>query len=97
MATVTASQLSDIAEAAELPHSNVRVNYSGRGMFGRTCVGFDLGHAGELFSLGAAVERVLGDEAVEWGSPSTDSMGYGTIAYFRGLEFVAGDTWDADE
>lgn len=97
MATITVEQLIDIAEAAELERHNVRTTYSGRGMFGRTCVGFDLSGAGDLFALGAAVERVLGYEAREWGSPSTDGMGHGIIAYFRGLELAAGETWDEHE
>lgn len=95
--TITSQQLHDIADAMEIKESSIRANYSGRGMYGRTCVGFDLDTTGELFILGACAWQVLGIEATEWGSPSTDGMGRGIIAYFQGLELAEGEAWEPND
>ena len=50
-------------------------SYSGRGMFGKSCVGVTLRNDGELFQLGADVGN-------DFGLPTTDSMGLGIIAYW---------------
>ena len=67
-----------------------RGDYSGRGMYGETCLGFD-GPRGAGVTLGAAIMYTLGvlgddpDTALEMAAAgTTDSMGLGTIYYFPG-------------
>ena len=96
MDTITSDQLTQICDVMDLEYYKARVTYSGRGMFGKQCVGFDLDYAGELFKLGAAFAEVLGHDATCDLSPTTDGMGMGIIAYFPRLELAEGDTWDKD-
>ena len=53
-------------------------DYSGRNMFGDSCVGVTLDGDGELWTL--AQELAL--EGIEVDAPKTDSMGLGIIAYW---------------
>jgi hypothetical protein len=52
-------------------------SYSGRGMFGRQCVGVS----------GRTVASVLRDVPREFGEPHTDNMGMGVIAYWPSVEW----------
>lgn len=75
-------------------------SYSGRGMYGKACVGFDVerGQSVARFAFRLAVELShLGEEGedaisdlcdLEW---REDSMGMGAIAYLPGLP------WEGDE
>jgi len=59
--------------------------YSGRGMFNAECVGFSYDYDSELFDF----LRALEDQGVDIGwmkNPSKDSMGRGTIAYWRNVQ-----------
>lgn len=65
-------------------------SYSGRNMYGATCVGVALQHVGELFSLGAAMADCASDDQVEQlveMSPVTDQLGMGIIAYWPNIEW----------
>lgn len=106
-----------IVDAAEAVRSGVQVrrSYSGRGMYGATCFGlvFEDG-ASAAFEFFAALGELVGEQQeydepeVEQGfaqdlarAASTDSMGLGTIVYFRRFE-IDGDlpSWldeDGDE
>lgn len=66
--------------------------YSGRAMFDRYCVGVSLGSVSDLFDLGVAIgETPEGAELAKvLGRLSTDSLGEGIIAYWRGT------TWPPD-
>ncbi len=56
--------------------------YSGRGMYGRTCVGVV---TEDEFSLGVSLALALGEDATSL-RPSTDSMGRSSIiVYFRNI------------
>jgi len=63
-----------------------RYDYSGRGMYGKTCIGFTMPGDGALL-LGMALMAVLDeDEATEMARMlRTDSMGRDTIFYFPGV------------
>ena len=85
-----------LREAGHEPRS-----YSGRGMYGRNCVGVDLNHTGDLFRLGIE----MGEASVSTGAvldslqaPRTDSMGRGIIAYWEWVEWPEGEeefeTWE---
>lgn len=65
--------------------ASYRTNYSGRGMTGKTCVGFTLS-ASDLVLLGVVLTSVLGyDRSMDLSaSACTDSMGRDTIVYFPG-------------
>lgn len=81
---ITYNKLRDIATEAGIDTENVRTGYSGRGMNGKSCIGFDLDGRGDLLSLGAALqtEGVL-DDFID--RASFDGMGMGIIAYFPGI------------
>lgn len=81
--------------------------YSGRGMYGRNCVGIEVSDGGAAFQLGAklAVEaqELLGEEeAMNFQSDlinlrvSTDAMGQDTIVYFPDVAWVENEAevWD---
>ena len=82
-------------------------SYSGRGMYGRQCVGVTLGRTASEFGLGVAVCRealdLLGSgetdsflAALARLTVSTDSMGPGQILYFPGVQWPA-DVKSPDE
>jgi len=89
------AKLTEIADDAGIDEDNVRTDYSGRGMYGRTCVGFDLDSKGDLLNLGASLQaNGLLDEF--YSSASFDSMGLGIIVYFPGIKCEDGPK-DEDE
>jgi hypothetical protein len=96
--------LTGVVEDAGLEPDDVRWDYSGRGMYGKTCFGF----VGGLRDLAAFFVQ-LGQAEVQ--SPDTaeqdaayclaqaltsDDMGMSTIFYFPGVE-VAEDDVEVDE
>lgn len=79
--------LVDVAYDAGLDEDAVRADYSGRGMYGDTCVGI-VGSPGELTAYVAALAVTLETDGLDWswiGSVSQDSMGLDMIWYWRGL------------
>jgi hypothetical protein len=79
--------LVQIAESAGIDEENVRTGYSGRGMYGDTCVGFDLDGQGQLSDLTIGMMDVLGADAAKKFARHlcTDGMGLGIIAYYPGI------------
>lgn len=101
--TVTRAQLDDIADVLNIDGDDVRTAYSGRGMYGAECVGFDVARGAEV-SVGAALALVLAqaaqdddqdvyaalDNAFDIASNACiDSMGLGSVVYFPGLTVEA--------
>lgn len=82
--------------AAFDPNEDVRTDYSGRGMFGRTCLAFT-GDDPTTFIvavISAALVREDGDTITCWdvvdalggiGDTRTDDMGLGTVTYWPDL------------
>lgn len=76
-------------------------SYSGRGMYGRECLGVDVGRGelGEL--LAVVVENVEEDDRYEVAQVlrgmATDSMGLGMIVYFPGVPFFDDGSDDDEE
>jgi len=68
--------------------------YSGRGMYGRTCVGIVVADEGQLVAFGRELERAADrhDVEVDLGRMAFDSMGLRMIAYWPNW-----DTADEDE
>ena len=58
--------------------------YSGRGMYGKECVGVTLSDDGELFDLGRTVGAI--EAECNPGHVRTDNMGRGIIVYWPGAE-----------
>lgn len=75
----------------EDPEVCVRERYSGRGMFGESCVGFVLDAASELAHLQERLRDILGPEKARALAEcfSQDAMGRGVIFYARGWEVEA--------
>jgi hypothetical protein len=84
---IEALELTDWRHGDLIPRS-----YSGRGMFGKQCVGVTLDGDGSSFQLGAAVSAALLDMDADDGPSDvedlarirvcTDSMGRGIIVYW---------------
>ncbi len=86
---------SRLQEILESTIDGVR-SYSGRGMYGRSCLGVDTDDLGDLFA--AVLEELEGEEDTQdvqlaFKSMCTDAMGLGTIVYFLAVPFV-GDEED---
>jgi len=82
--------LEEAEQIATQTSTTLRLNYSGRNMHGRSCIGF-VGQA-SAFKLGVAFAEVFtADFAYDIGEPITDSMGYDTITYFPGLSVEVED------
>jgi|CXWL01.1.fsa_nt_gi hypothetical protein len=92
VAKMTKSKLQAILESTV---DGVR-SYSGRAMYGRSCLGVETNDVGDLFA--AVLEEVEGDDDTHeiqeaFRDMRTDAMGRGTIVYFPNVEFVG----DEDE
>lgn len=81
---LTVDQVNDILDNADLSYESFTNTYSGRFMYGDTCVGFDVDSLTELGTLAIAFVEVLGDtlgrDMTE--RARTDNMGLGYIIYF---------------
>ncbi len=80
-------------------------SYSGRGMYGDTCLGFECNERigdviASLLDVISSMDEEGRDEALdlahEFRHMKSDSMGRGSIYYFEGVPFE-GDSEDADE
>lgn len=81
MITISLELLEEIAREVA---GRVRTDYSGRGMFGDTCVGITTAPH-NLLELGATISRLVEDEELRKeliNNSNTDSMGYDTIVYW---------------
>lgn len=102
-----AKKLIEAIEAAEIRDCDELrpQSYSGRGMYGRSCVGVVVPRDVSSFQLAAAIAVALLDE--EDGERdvedladlrvSEDAMGLDTIVYFPRVEWPAGLSDDGDE
>ena len=97
-----------IRQTAEDCNMQIREDYSGRGMFGRTC--FGLVYSGTAGQLCACFLRAMDDDGTGTAQEladllddmRTDSMGYDTIYYFPGWELEESEDpkdedWDDEE
>lgn len=76
----------------------VRTDYSGRGMYGRTCFGIDIdgAAAGFTFKLGVALAANHPElaEELSYETVATDNMGLGTIVYWPNVTVEGADADD---
>jgi hypothetical protein len=72
-------------------------SYSGRGMYGKQCLGIDMDSMADAFRFALMVEDE--DLTVALSNPCFDSMGLGIIVYFPNVEAPEGidDEEDDDE
>lgn len=93
---LTVDQVNDILDNADLEYSSFTNTYSGRAMYGDTCVGFDVDSLREIGTLSIAIHEVLGDtlgrDMVE--RARTDNMGMGYIIYYP---HVTCPEWEEEE
>lgn len=84
------AKLLELVYALDLDQDAIYPEYSGRGMYGRTCVGIVLDRYTDTNQalLGVALADTFGtDDAWDIArAMRTDSMGLGTIVYFPGWE-----------
>lgn len=93
---ITQEQLNKIEEilfdtfgvAGESGHEITRTDYSGRGMYGKTCVGFVV-RPRDVAAVGAAIALAFGDDLTPTCTmlerTSQDSMAFDVIVYFPGV------------
>lgn len=70
-------------------------SYSGRGMYGKECLGIDLDDMADAFRLALLVSD--DDLAVALMSPKFDDMGKGIIVYFPNVAVPEGVTDEDDD
>lgn len=66
-------------------------DYSGRGMYGRNCIGIDVDTTGDVMKIAALLidGGFSTDEIIELGEGmTTDSMGRGMIVYWPGIKLT---------
>jgi hypothetical protein len=91
---LTDAQLDTINEAywdnSNSEENEVRTGYSGRGMYGKTCIAFTVKDIKELVRVLCAVNAEDAELAGKLlAAFQTDSMGRDLIAYFPGIEAPA--------
>jgi hypothetical protein len=103
--TLTKFEYTDLTDL----HDGVRAHYGGRGMYGKTCLAY-VGDEPHLFLFDLAkvlVERdsaelpatadEIRDKLDRLGGGSSDSMGMGTVYYWRGIEVDIPEGEDGDD
>jgi hypothetical protein len=98
-----ADELETALQEADLDIT-VRHNYSGRGMYGTTCLGFDVDRGTTAFEFGIRLGQLLGDnpeiaddELLDEMADNNaiDSMGLGSIIYFPSVRVEAEEDEEA--
>ena len=85
----------DFCEAYGYEYRN---DYSGRGMYGATCVGFTCSNVNRALMEFGGFVVVNGAGLDDFiACLSTDSLGYGVIVYFTSIEDESEDCEDEDE
>lgn len=83
----------DASYDAGLEETAIRCDYSGRGMYGDTCLGI-VGDTSDILKFAVALAEA--DEDTSWlGRCSTDNMGMSTIFYWSGV--IVTDAPEPDE
>lgn len=93
--TLTTEQIETIQYlASEIDGAELR-SYSGRGMYGKQCLGIDMDSMADAFRFALMVE----DENLTFAlsNPCFDSMGLGIIVYFPNVEAPEGIDDDEDD
>ena len=97
MTSITRDQMETVIDRTPaLSYDSVTNDYSGRGMYGKSCFGIDYDTADDLAVFLMRLYEVLGEDvAIDMAENiRLDNMGLGMIAYFPGYSI---DEWDEDE
>lgn len=89
-----------LEELANEVQGEARASYSGRGMYGRSCVGIVIDSESDLLALGVAISDLIDDyedKQTLVNSVKIDSMGRGLIAYWTGVTCEDAPDEDEDE
>lgn len=81
---LTESQYETFADIVLAYEGYPRSDYSGRGMFGQTCLGADFDSEYEWMECLDELKESFPE--ITWNSFSTDSMGLGRVYYWRGVQ-----------
>ena len=93
--TLTTTQIEDIQFLLnDIDGADLR-SYSGRGMYGKQCLGIDMDSMADAFRFALMVEDE--DLTVALSNPCFDSMGLGIIVYFPNVEAPEGIDDDEDD
>lgn len=99
---ITQEQLDRIEEilfdtfgvAGESGHEITKTDYSGRGMYGKTCVGFVV-RPRDVAAVGAAIALAFGDDLTSTcemlSQVCQDTMAFDVIVYFPGVTLASED------
>ena len=93
---ITQNELDSIAYEIE---GTPRYQYSGRGMYGKTCVGI-VCEQRDLLRLGYAIGEYIGDSELRdimLNGYTLDDMGRSIIIYWTGIAIMDGVTDDEEE
>ena len=86
---LNSDELDSLQDACDDEGVDLRTEYSGRGMYGKTCIGIVADGLGALMrTVHTLSEDSRGEalaEAMRDADPATDSMGMSTIYYWRSL------------
>ena len=93
--TLTPTQIEDIQGLlTDIDGADLR-SYSGRGMYGKQCLGIDMESMADAVRFALMVEDE--DLTVALSNPCFDSMGLGIIVYFPNVEAPEGIDDEDDE
>lgn len=96
MTTIDYDALESAAYEAGLGEDAIRTGYSGRAMYGKTCLGIVHDSVGELLRFILALDHA-GLE-LDWiGDARQDSMGRAIITYFPGVTVDGAPVEDKDD
>lgn len=71
--SITQDQVNDVTDLLNLDGDAARTSYPGRGMYGKTCIGFVVDHA-DIVAVGVALADVLVRNAVLADDPDDSSL-----------------------
>lgn len=89
--TITKAMLQDVASGV---NGSARVHYSGRGMFGKTCVGVVVDYGAEM-ELSDAINDAGANKILKKRGWKQDSMGLRTIIYWEDVQIADAGEDDA--
>ena len=99
--TLTRQEVDNIADCLNIENDSIYFNYSGRGMYGRECLGFTFSGLTDVWARLLHIEQPLKSDLIKWYgwdedrsvevintllNVSTDSMAYDTILYFPNVQ-----------
>lgn len=92
MSAPTQDELNDIIDEMANEGYEFYTDYSGRGMYGDTCLAVDLDHTSDLMRLGCCLGRMDSALAHTLGEGAhTDSMGRGIVVYWPRIKTNTND------